>query len=276
MKQEYYELQVTPSRKINLFIDFIFEFGIEAVETKNNKLIIRDEESLEEVEWGILEFAKKLSELTGEHIKVRTKLEKKENQDWINKYKNSITPVEIGRFYIRPSWEKEKNNFLNIVIDPALSFGTGHHETTSSCLEIIDKIVKKEDNLLDVGCGSAILSIAAAKLGANVDLCDSDELSIKSAEKNFDLNKTAYNDIWIGSANGTEKSYDIVVANIVADILIMISKDLKSRVKKDGSLILSGILDKYLDNVLDKFDNFELKEIIKKKEWRTLHLKRGR
>jgi ribosomal protein L11 methyltransferase len=274
MQQEYNELQITPTDKIDIFTDFIFEFGIEAIETKKNTLIVRSEEPLEELEWGILEFAKKLSGILGEDIQVKSKLCKKENEDWIKKYKNSITPVNVGRFYIRPTWEKEKEDFINILIDPALSFGTGHHETTGSCLELIGKIVRQNDEFLDVGCGSGILSIAASKLGANVDLCDSDELSVSSAKRNFELNKTVYNDIWIGSANKSEKTYDIVTANIVADVLIMINKDLKNRVKKEGSLILSGILDKYLDNVLAKFDEFELIEVIKKKEWRTLQLRK--
>ena len=127
---------------------------------------------------------------------------------------------------------------------------------------------------MDVGCGSGILSIAACKLGAEVDLCDSDEQSVQSAKNNFQLNNCSYNDIWIGSANRVKKEYDTVVANIVADVLIMISKDLKKSVKKDGNLILSGILDKYLDSVLVKFNDFEKVDIIEKNEWRTLQLKK--
>lgn len=274
MQQEYYELQVIPTDKIDIFTDFIFEFGIEAIETKKDTLIIRSEEPLEELEWGVFEFAKKLSEIFNEKIEVKSELTRRENEDWISKYKNSITPVKVGKFYIHPAWEKEKEGLINILIDPALSFGTGHHETTSSCLELMDKTVSQGDEFLDVGCGSGILSIAASKLGAKVDLCDSDELSVDSAKRNFELNKTGYNDIWIGSANNTDKTYEIVVANIVADVLIMINKDLKKRVKKEGSLILSGILDKYLDSVLAKFDEFELIEVIKKKEWRTLQLRK--
>ena len=128
------------------------------------------------------------------------------------------------------------------MIDPALAFGSGHHQTTSNCLKFIPNLIKKDDNILDVGCGSGILSIAAAKLGANIDICDTDELSIQEAIKNAKLNNVIINNSWIGSANNSSKIYDLVIANIIADVLILISKDLKERVKQNGYLILSGIL----------------------------------
>jgi len=274
MRQEYYELQITPTEKQDIFSDFIFECGIEAIEQKGDTLIVRSNEPLEELKWGVIKFAEKLSDLLKEDIRVKTELNKKRNENWIEKYKNSISPVEVANFYIHPTWKKDKEGFVNILIDPALSFGSGHHETTISCLELINKIVKKDDTFLDVGCGSGILSIAACKLGAKPDLCDSDEQSIQSAKNNFKLNKCNYQNIWVGSANKAKKQYDIVIANIVADVLIMINKDLKKCVKKDGNLILSGILDKYLDSVLKKFNDFEKVKIIKKSEWITLELKK--
>ncbi len=274
MKEEYFELSVTSVKYLDLFSDFLFELGITAIEEKKDSIVIRDENDLKEVQWGIERFAEELSKSKKEDIKITQKLNKKKSVDWIEEYKNSITPVQIGRFYIHPTWEKNKKNFINILIDPALSFGTGHHESTSSCLELFGKLIKGRDLVLDVGCGSGILSIAANKLGAYVDLCDSDPLCIKSSKRNFKLNKAGYRHIWEGSANGAKNRYDMVVANIVADVLMMINKDLKKTVKKNGNLILSGILDRYLDNVLLKFSDFELIETIKKGEWITLHLKK--
>jgi len=277
MEKTYYELCITPTKHHKLFSEFLFDLGIEAIEERDNSIIVRDEEDLSEIEWAVERFARELSKtLKDDDIKVSQKLEKKLNIDWIEKYKNSIQPIEIGRFYVHPTWEKDKEGFINILIDPALSFGTGHHESTSSCLELISETVKKGDTFLDVGCGSGILSIAAAKLGAKVELCDTDPLSIESAKKNFSLNDVKYEDIWVGSADKAKKEYDTVVANIVADILIMISKDLKKSVKNDANLILSGILDKYLDKVLSKFNDFQLIKIIKKGEWRTIYLKKGK
>ncbi len=276
MLETYNELLVTPSKYFQLFCDFILELGVDAIEEQNGSIIVRSEEDLSEIKFGVEEFAKKLSNAVSEKVDVSQILTQKENIDWIEKYKNSIQPVEIGKFYIHPTWEDDKEKFINILIDPALSFGTGHHESTSSCLEIIGDIVKEKDTVLDVGCGSGILSIAAAKLGALVDLCDTDPLSVKSAKKNFELNHVAHNNIWEGSANFAQEKYDTVIANIVADVLVMISGDLKKAVKQNGNLILSGILDKYLDKILLKYNDFQIMKNIKKGEWITLHLKKGK
>jgi len=276
MKNEYYELSLeVPKQYYSLFCDFVLDLGIDAVEEKDNHIIVRDENNLDDLLWGIQAFKDKLSKKVNHQINISSTIEKKKSQDWIEIFKKSIKPVKVGKFYIHPTWDKNEKECINILIDPALSFGTGHHETTSSCLEIINEIVKKDDSFLDVGCGSGILSIAANKLGANVEICDTDPVSIESAKKNFILNNAKYDDIWVGSAGIKSKKYDIVVANIVADILIMISNDLKNCVKNNGNLILSGILDKYLDNVLAKFSDFRIIKTIEKKEWITLYLKKG-
>ncbi len=276
MKNEYYELSLkVPKQYYSLFCDFVLDLGVDAIEEKDDWIIVRDENSLNDLLWGIQTFKDKLSKKQNHQINILSKIEKKKSQDWIDIFKKSIKPVKVGKFYIHPTWDKNEKEYINILIDPALSFGTGHHETTSSCLEIINEIVKKDDSFLDVGCGSGILSIAANKLGANVELCDTDPMSIESAKKNFILNHAKYDDIWVGSAGEKSKKYDIVVANIVADILIMISNNLKHCVKNNGNLILSGILDKYLDNVLAKFSDFQTIKTIQKKEWVTLYLKKG-
>ena len=139
----------------------------------------------------------------------------------------------------------------------------------------MQKYVKKGTELLDVGCGSGILSIAACKCGAIVDLCDTDEQATASAIENFKLNHEKFNRIWTGSVQKREKEYDIVVANIIADVLIMLASDLQKAVKKDGLLILSGILDKYVDKVEQKFSSMKLVEKYQKEEWFTLVLQRN-
>ena len=107
--------------------------------------------------------------------------------------------------------------------------------------EIRNTLLKKNDAVLDVGCGSGILSIACAKLEALVDICDTDEVALKSSSTNFALNNVAFGNSWVGSASMATKEYDVVLANIIADVLIMISKDLKNNLKQGGYLILSGI-----------------------------------
>ncbi len=268
MQDFYYELTVTPKERVDFFSSLLLELSGLALEEKGSLLILRSEEELDTIEWAVKEAANKLG------IEIETTLLKKDNEDWISKYKSSIQPVEVASFYIRPEWEEKKDNLTDIIINPALAFGSGHHESTSSCITFIDKIMKESNTVLDVGCGSGILGICASKKGAVVDICDTDELAVKSAKENFSLNNTLFTNAWIGSANGASKTYDIVIANIIADIIIMINKDLKNCTKESGYLILSGIIDKYFDKVRDKFSDFELIEDLQKGEWHTLLLKK--
>lgn len=274
MKQFYYELKITPTKYYELYLDLILSLTPDAIEELDSSIIIRSEEKLDEIISGIEYFTQELSNSLNDKIECNLEFQTKDNEDWISKYKNAIKSITIEKFHIHPSWEKQKENKINIQIDPALAFGSGHHETTSSCLEIISKYVKQEQTLIDVGSGSGILAIAASKLGANCDICDTDPLAIENAIENFKLNTAKLNDSWIGSAIKSNKTYDIVVANIVADVLILINKDLKKVLKDDGILILSGILENYLDKVIAKFNDFNLIESIKKNEWRTIILKR--
>jgi len=268
MKEFYYELVVKPEDKYDFFSSLLLEVTSSAIEERDGSLIVRSEEELDDIEWIVKEAAKKLG------VKVDITLLKKENEDWINKYKSSIKPIKIASFYIRPEWEEEKKDLINIIINPALAFGSGHHESTSSCIELIDEQVDNNQTVLDVGTGSGILAICAAKKGAKVDICDTDELAVESAKENFELNKVRYENSWVGSANQATKSYDLVIANIIADIIIMINSDLKKAVNKRGYLILSGIIDKYLDRVKEKFSDFDLVKHIEKGEWHTLMLRK--
>ena len=276
MKQTYYELKITPSSYYELFLDLILSISDDAIEEIDNSIIIRSTEELQEIMDGIEAFSKELSMAFDQDINCELTLQIKENEDWITKYKNSITPVSAGLFYIYPSWEEPSNDKINIKIDPALAFGSGHHETTSSCLEAISKYVKEGNTLLDVGTGSGILAIAAKKLGAVCHICDTDELSIENSVKNFELNGVNADKAWVGSISKTKEKYDIVVANIVADVLIMIANDLKNSLNENSTLILSGILDKYADKVINKFSDLEIIEQITKNEWTTIVFKKGK
>jgi len=268
MGKFYYELVVKPEERLEFFSSVLLEITLNAIEEKDGSIIVRSEDELDDIAWVVKQSAKKLG------IKVDITLEKKENEDWINKYKASIKPVQIASYYIRPEWIEIKENLTNIIINPALAFGSGHHESTSSCIELIDEFVKEKDRVLDVGTGSGILGICASKKGAKVDICDTDELALKSAKENFLLNSSVYEDAWVGSANSATKKYDVVIANIIADIIIIINRDLKKVVDKRGYLILSGIIDKYFDKVKERFSDFELVKYIEKGEWHTMMLKK--
>jgi ribosomal protein L11 methyltransferase len=272
MKQFYYECVIEVSSFKDEIENFLMERFFNGIEEKDNALILRSEESFDSLLSELSEYVKALEEIFSQKIELNVKIEKKSNKDWIKTYQESIKPVEIDEFYIHPSWYPPKENKKNIVIDPALAFGSGHHETTRSCVKAVKKYVKEGDSLLDVGCGSGILGIVASKLGAKVDACDTDPIAVQSAKENFKLNECEYNDIWVGSANETDKKYDVVVANIIADVLIFIANELKEKV--NGYLILSGIIDKYKQKVLNKYKDFELIEEIPENEWVTLILKR--
>jgi len=272
MKNVFYEISITPSSHKEEIANFLIERFNNGIEEKENTLILRSDEKLNDLLDELKEYVKALQEIFEEKISLEIDIKEKENKDWIENYKKSIKPVEIEEFYIHPSWYPPKENKINITINPALAFGSGHHESTRSCVKALKKYVSKGKTLLDVGCGSGILGIVASKLGAKVDACDTDPLAVKSAKENFELNNVTYESMWEGSANNTDKVYDIVVANIIADVLIFIANDIKNRV--NDILILSGIIDKYKNKVLDKYKEFELIEEIKENEWVTLVLKR--
>lgn len=275
MQKTYNELSITPSGEYLYFIDFLSSLSDEAIEEDNGTIILRSEENLDNVLFGLEVFAQKLSLALNKEIELKAQLLVKENEDWIAQYRNSVQPLHVGKFYIHPSWIEDEVGKENIVIDPALAFGSGHHETTYGCLLLLQKYIQKGNSVLDVGCGSGILSIAAKKLGGIVDLCDTDEQATQSAIANFALNHESFNRIWTGSVQKREQEYDVVIANIIADVLIMLASDLQKAVRKNGTLILSGILDKYVDKVEQKFSNMILLEKYNKEEWFTLVFQRN-
>ena len=267
MQNNYYELTITLDEQyVDLIADFIMNIYDDGLEFGRGKIIIRSESDLTFVKEALLSLQGNLEN----DIHMEFTLEEKENIDWIKSYQESIQPIEAGKFYIFPSWYEPKEGLINIKIDPALAFGSGHHATTFSCLEAISSYVKKGDHIVDVGCGSGILGLAAKKLDATVELCDTDPLSVKSCKENFELNEEQYDKLWEGSIDKAKGTYDVVIANIIADVLRFISKDLKAAVKEGGYLILSGILDKKEELVKASFSDLTLEKRTLKDEWVTL------
>ena len=271
MHRYYYEYVITTDSFKEEIESFLMDRFYNGIEERGDSLILRSEEPLDEVVEALKEYVKSLEELFETKIELRIDMERKANEDWIENYKQSITPVEAGEFFIYPSWYEPKEGKNNIQIDPALAFGSGHHETTRGCLSAIARFVRGGEELLDVGCGSGILAIAAAKKGARVDICDTDALAIEEASKNFALNEVEFGEAWIGSAAEAKKKYDIVIANIVADVLVMIATDLKRATKEGGILVLSGIIEKYRDKVVRKF-HLPIIEEMQEGEWITMIL----
>ena len=275
MNEYYYELVVKPSSHHDLFEDFLNDILPVGYEERDASFIIRLEEEPQTLQWGIEQFAEALGKATATNIDVDISVTKQKNSDWIAEYQKSITPLQIGKFYIHPTWNEPREDALNIVIDPALAFGTGHHPTTATCLQAVSNYVKEDMEICDVGCGSGILAIAAAKLGARVDACDTDPLSVENTKKNAALNAVLLRSIWQGSIDKSQTKYDVVIANIVADVLIFLQKELKNALKdKDSLLILSGIMDKYEQKVLASYSDCEVVERIAQEEWVSLVLKK--
>lgn len=276
MQEHYFELIVNISSHHSLFSDFLADTLPVGFEETDTGFIIRSEDELDTIIWGLEQFAEALQKALGQNIELEFKQTKLKSSDWVEIYQNSIKPLSIDKFYIHPTWDKPDDNLINIAIDPALAFGTGHHPTTASSLRAIAKHVKKGDRVLDVGCGSGILGVAALKLGAIVDACDTDVVCVNNSELNAELNSVKFDNLWEGSCSLAKDSYDVVVANIVADVLTFIANDLKKVLKSGGILILSGILDKYESKVLKFYKDFEIEEKITQDEWVTLILKQGK
>jgi ribosomal protein L11 methyltransferase len=273
MQEYYYELVVKVSSHHSLFSDFLSDTLPVGFEESKDGFIIRSEDELDTIAWGLEQFREALQKALNEDIELECTQNKLKNSDWVEMYQKSIEPLAIEKFYIHPTWDEPNKELINIVIDPALAFGTGHHPTTASSLKAVSRYVTKNSTVIDVGCGSGILGIAAMKLGAVVDACDTDIVSVENSIKNASLNSLEFNDIWEGSITKTNKKYDIVVANIVADVLTFISKDLKNALNENGILILSGILDKYETKVLNFYKECEIIQRIAQDEWVTLILK---
>ena len=205
-----------------------------------------------------------------------------EDIDWINNWKQFFQSFYIDDILIKPTWEplkeEDKNKFL-IEIDPGISFGTGKHETTQLCIRQIRKYLKEGERVLDVGCGSGILSIAALKLGAgSVVGTDVDGDCIISTHENMAVNHLAENsgEFYVGNLIDDKAfqekigtGYDLVVANILADIIIPMAPALYQCAKEQGVLITSGIIDFKENEVKEALEQagFEILEVNHQGEW---------
>jgi len=172
------------------------------------------------------------------------------DRDWLEEWKQSWQPVEIGRFIIAPPWSNLDNVHERFVIriEPGMAFGTGTHETTRLCLDAIQKHFAG-GSFLDVGTGTGILAIAAAKLfpQTHIEACDTDETAIAIARENAELNGVEQINFWAGSIDDSTASADVVVANLTADVITLIMPALVG--VTCGKLILSGILETQLEMV---------------------------
>jgi len=194
------------------------------------------------------------------------------DEDWKNEWRKYYQPIYIGNITIVPKWLDGEYPGKKVLIEPGNAFGTGNHETTCLCIELMQEIDVKDKTVFDVGCGSGILGIVAAKLGAKYcELSDIDQDAVKSTKDNIELNcvegqcKAMCSDL---KTDCNEKS-DVLIANITADILIRLEKSIYSNVKSGGNLIISGIINERANDVLDAYKKYTLKKRVQKGEWQA-------
>lgn len=200
----------------------------------------------------------------------------KDDEDWANNWKKYYHQVPVGdKLLIKPSWEDLEDEFkdrLIVEIDPGMAFGTGTHETTYMCLEALEKYVKDDDVVFDVGCGSGILGIAATKLGAKeIVAVDLDEKCVETSIENAKLNNVSDKmEVHLGNLlDVVDGTANIIVSNIIAEIITGLVFDLREHLVPNGIFIASGIIEEKIQMVVDELERneFEILDIKKKNGW---------
>lgn len=225
-----------------------------------------------------------------------------DDDEWKGNWKKYYKPFNItAEIRIVPSWESQEiPDEKTIVMDPGMAFGTGTHESTSLCAGMIEEIIKKGDLLLDIGTGTGILAIIAAKHGSGVALAiDIDPAAIRTAEENFKLNNVDNAVVFLGELKDVEKfiqskkfkaafnssnlkkavfgksdelKFDLIAANIVSDVIILLARDMKKHLRKGGSLVCSGIISEREPDVVQELKNsgFKNLRIRRKNKWTAI------
>lgn len=180
------------------------------------------------------------------------------DQDWERAWMDEFKPMRFGqRLWICPSWlEPPEADAVNLILDPGLAFGTGTHPTTSLCLNWLDQADLKDKELIDYGCGSGILALAALKLGAaRVQAVDIDEQALQATQNNAARNDIAAKQLCIAFPEALESPVDLVIANILLAPLMTLSARFKALLKAGGLLVVSGILSEQADSLIETYQN---------------------
>lgn len=203
-------------------------------------------------------------------------------EDWQNNWKQFFKPMPVGnKLLIRPTWEDEYDAGDRHVLhlEPGLAFGTGSHDTTRLCLETLETYIHGGESVLDLGCGSGILALSALLFGASTaEGVDIDDIAVKTAIENGATNGFTEPQYKIHCGDMTEKvtgKFDVVVANIVADVIILFCQNARQFMKEDAVFIVSGIIDTREDDVLKAFEDngFKVEKRIESKGWLCFVLK---
>lgn len=207
-----------------------------------------------------------------------------DESDWAHQWKTHFRPEKItDNIVVKPTWREYSGNHDEIIleIDPGMAFGTGTHPTTGMCITMMEKYLKKGDSFLDVGTGSGILMVAAAKLGAGkVWGTDNDEVAVDVACKNLMQNRIATATFNVITGNLVEKvgaRFDVVAANLTSKGILLLLDDIKKVLVKNSIFICSGIIEEDKNNVIEKMENlgFEVIDILTKETWVSIASRLG-
>lgn len=276
------KVPLTEKETKGMFIDILPELGPDDGTARISFYLDEDEDTetmLARVEEGLDELAVFVD------LGARTiQASETEDKDWINNWKQYFKPFTVDNILIKPTWEEipqEHKDKLLIQIDPGTAFGTGMHETTQLCIRQLQKYVTGKSLVLDVGTGSGILGIAALKLGAKeVWGTDLDENAITAVGENLASNQIPEDRFHVIQGNILDEQqvqdwagygkYDIVAANILAPVIILLQKEIPVHLKKGGVFITSGIINTKEQDVLDAFranDQLEVVEVNHQGDW---------
>lgn len=239
-------------------------------------------ELFRKVEKYIEDLKKENNEIDMGRLEISTRI--LNDEDWANNWKKYFKPFSVSnKIIIKPSWEELEDSAegkIILNIDPGMSFGTGQHHTTRLCIEQIIKHLNAGDEVLDMGCGSGILSIASLLLGAvKATGVDIDENAVRIAKENAELNNIYEDRLSVFCGDVTDdknlqdsigyNKYDILEINIIAQIIMGMSATFPKFLKNGGLVIASGIIKKYVDDVVENFKSlgFEILEINDSEEW---------
>lgn len=291
---KYIEMTINTSKdKKDIIEGILFDYGIYTTEEISSDIV--DELDQDEKDWDFIDYpllnssedvfairvypenmedANNLKAELSEKKLGQCLVEEKDDEDWANNWKKYYKPLEIGeKLAIVPEWEDYDNdNRVVIKINPGMAFGTGTHESTYMCLNLLEKYVKKDDDIFDIGCGSGILAIAGLKLGAKKALLvDIDEKCIDASHENADLNDLEDKmEIKKGNLLDVVKGRaDLIVSNIIAEIIVDEIKNLKNHMDKGGILITSGIIKERRQMVIHALEEngFEIIDELEKNNW---------
>lgn len=272
-------IQLTEEEKKALFINFLPELPEDdtAYITFYIDMDMDDEEIIRRVSEELEALREFVNVGKGTIEKTQTK-----EEDWVNNWKEFFKPFEVSDVYISPTWIEDEipEGKVSIKIDPGTSFGTGMHETTQLAIRQVSKYLKPGNWVVDIGCGSGILSILALKKGASfVSAIDIDPIAVEASIENMEVNSmnpdkyqiqqgniledTSVTE-WLGSA-----SYDVVVANILADVLIPLYPHVNNILRPGGLYIMSGIINDKADEVESHLykHNMELVDLLHQGDW---------